>query len=129
MSTLQFDRPSSLLILSATDGTLIGTWNAANFVDSRSNGPWPSGTYSFLYYLPHPEDDAESAYGSNGIFIFRVPNRDGMGVHSGRATIPDGLGRVGYQHCTEGCIRTVDTATAQLRRTRGIDPILTISVN
>jgi len=31
-----------------------------------------------------------------------------LGVHSGRRQVADGLGRVGAQHCTEGCIRVAD---------------------
>jgi hypothetical protein len=128
MSSLQFDRAASLLTLTGSDTTVIGSFDAANNVDSHSNGPWPPGDYAFQFYQPHPGDDADSAYGSHGIFIFKVPGRDGMGVHSGRATVPDGLGRVGYLHCTLGCIRTTDDATAQLVRTHNVDPIASIKV-
>jgi len=87
---------------------------ACNFVDSHSNGPWPEGSFTFDRYDPAAADGVNGAYGSHGILIFRVPGRTGMGIHSGRATTPDGLGRVGPQHCTLGCIRTTDEAMAAL---------------
>lgn len=128
MSKLDFSRAGSKIRLLSGDNALIGVWDAANNVDSRSKGIWPNGMYRFEYHIDHPGDDPESAYGSNGIFIFDVPQREGMGVHSGRENVPDGLGRSGFRHCTMGCIRTTDAATAQLVRTHAIDPIVSISV-
>ena len=128
MSTLEFSRIGQKLRLLDGNKTVIGTWDAANYVDSRSNGVWPDGVFNFGYYLAHPGDPPSSAYGSNGIFIFDVPGREGMGVHSGRLGVPDGLGRSGFQHCTMGCIRTTDEATAQLVRTHALDPLKSITV-
>jgi hypothetical protein len=128
MSTLEFHRKDSQITLLATDGSAIGTFDAANNVDSHSKGPWPDGVYNFDHYAAHPGDPPQSPYGSHGIFIFDVPDREGMGVHSGREGAPDGLGRSGFLHCTMGCIRTTDDATAQLVRTHSIDPITAITV-
>jgi hypothetical protein len=50
-------------------------------------------------------------YGSNGNYIFEVPGCVGCGVHSGRKNRPDGRGRRGPKHATNGCIRTTDDAT------------------
>jgi hypothetical protein len=128
MAKLEFSREGSKLQLIGANKSIIGSWDAANFVDSRSKGIWPNGEYKFDHYMAHPGDPPNSAYGSNGIFIFDVPGREGMGVHSGRAGVPDGLGRSGFRHCTMGCIRTTDDATAQLVRTHAIDPIESITV-
>jgi hypothetical protein len=51
-----------------------------------------------------------------------------MGYIPAAKAIPDGLGRSGFLHCTMGCIRTTDDATAQLVRTHAIDPITAITV-
>src|SRR5215472_12610536 len=128
MSTLEFSRGSSKMRLVAADNTVIASWDAANNVDSHSKGIWPNGVYQFDHYRAHPGDPPNSEFGSHGIFVFDVPNREGMGVHSGRENVPDGLGRSGFRHCTMGCIRTTDDATAQLVRTHAIDPIVSITV-
>src|SRR4030081_2592748 len=112
MSSLDFDRTNSrLTLLDRTGAPNAGPFVAHNNVDSHSKGPWPEGTFAYQTYLAHAEvADPDSEYGKFGILIFSVPNRVGMGVHSGREDIPDGLGRVGPQHCTLGCIRTTDEA-------------------
>src|ERR1051326_1944913 len=51
-----------------------------------------------------------------------------MGVHSGRRSIPDDLGRTGPAHCTLGCIRTTDEAMSAFLRTSANDAIHDISV-
>ena len=129
MSTLQFDRQGNTLTLIPASGAEIHTWDAANFVDSSSEGIWPDGQYGFSYYKTHPDDAPDSAYGSYGIFIFDVPGRDAMGVHSGRRNIRDGAGRIGFRHCTMGCVRTTDEAMAQLIATHQVDPITTIDIS
>ena len=129
MSTLQFDRGPEKLSLIMQDGSTLARFDAANNVDSRSKGIWPDGQYQFSFYNAHPGDLPNSAYGSHGIFIFDVPNREGMGVHSGREGVPDGFGKAGFEHCTMGCIRTTDEAMAQLLRTHAVDPITSITVS
>jgi hypothetical protein len=129
VSGLEFARNGSKIQLTSRNGVVIGSWDAANNVDSRCAGIWPNGTYSFAYYVAHPGDPPNSPYGSHGIFIFDAPGREGMGVHSGRESVPDGLGRSGFLHCTMGCIRTTDEATAQFVRTHAVDPITSITVN
>ena len=128
MSSLRFSRSAEKLELAAANGDPIGVWDAANNVDSRCVGIWPDGACSFAYYVAHPGDSPSSAYGSLGIFIFNVPGREGMGVHSGRAGAPDGLGRRGFLHCTLGCIRATEEATVQLVTTHSVDPITSIAV-
>src|SRR5580765_7198318 len=93
MSKLVFTQASKEIVLLSHDGTnLTGPFDAANNVDSRSKGPWPAGTFKFIGAIAHSElTDPESAYGEFGILIFDVPGRSGMGVHSGRRDIADGL--------------------------------------
>jgi hypothetical protein len=129
MSHLEFSRGGSKLQLVGGNNAVIGAWDAANNVDARCVGIWPNGTFNFDYYVAHPGDSPSSAFGSHGIFIFKVPGREGMGVHSGREGVPDGLGRSGFLHCTIGCIRTTDDATAQLVKTHAVDPIKSITVS
>ena len=128
MSTLQFDREANELTLLNADGATIGTWNAANNVDSHSKGIWPDGEYDIERYKTHPDDAPASPYGSHGIFIFIVPGRADMGVHSGREGVPDGRGRKGFLHCTMGFVRTTDEAMEQLVATHRTDPITTIDI-
>lgn len=126
MSVLVFDHAT--LRAYDADGADLGAWPAANNVDSHCKGPWPPGEFDFLWLLVGAADGPDGAYGSHGIFIFDVPGRTGMGVHSGRATVPDGLNRCGVAHCTLGCIRTEDAAMARLRELHARDPIKAIKV-
>src|SRR5215475_12402474 len=105
MSEVQFDRSEHLIRLTGSaGGVLAGPFDAYNNVDSHSKGVWPDGTYPYIGYTAHSAlSDPDSEYGADGILIFNVPGRIGMGVHSGRQSIPDGLGRVGPEHCTLGC--------------------------
>ena len=108
---LSFSRSANRLTVIAADGTET-IFPAANNVASDSAGHWPDGVFGFIKLMTHPDDAPDSAYGSHGGLLFYVSGRTGMEVHSGRATVPDGLGRVGVYHCTEGCIRTTDDAVA-----------------
>jgi hypothetical protein len=115
--------------LLGANGGVTGPFVAYNNVDSPSNGPWPDGTFSYVGYNSHPAlSDPNSEYGAHGILIFDVPNRQGMGVHSGRLSVPDGLGRSGPLHCTLGCIRTTDEAMAAFLGVIGSDPMNDITV-
>ena len=130
MSTLRFDGSAHTIQLTGAAGDITGPFTAYNNVDSHSNGPWPDGTFSFIGYNTHAAlSDPDSEYGAHGILIFNVPNRTGMGVHSGRAGIPDGLGRSGPQHCTLGCIRTTDEAMAAFLQVIAGDPMQSIDVD
>jgi hypothetical protein len=130
MSTLEFDSAVHTLRLLASGGSpLAGPFVAYNNVDSHSKGPWPAGDFRFVARNAHLElSDPDSEYGSNGILIFEVPGRVGMGVHSGRRDIPDGLGRTGPEHCTLGCIRTTDEAVEAIITGMGSDALVGITV-
>jgi hypothetical protein len=92
-------------------------------------GKLPNGTYPVLdQNSPHTHGDAvdthdsnrqdseNGEYGSGGIFrveSFKGPDgktHEGVGVHAGREDRPDGAGRKGPDHATQGCIRTCDAA-------------------
>jgi hypothetical protein len=130
VSHLLFDRGALRISLLGTNGTVLaGPFEACNNVDSHSQGPWPDGTFPYIGYNAHPAlSDPNSEYGAYGILIFDVPDHIGMGVHSGRRDIPDGLGRTGPQHCTLGCVRTTDQAMASFLRVISADSLLGISV-
>jgi hypothetical protein len=128
LSTLKFDRTAHQITLTRQDGSAVGTWAAANNPSSGSKS-FPNGTWPYAYHKDHPEDPGpDSAYGSYGIFVFTVPNRTGLGVHSGRANVPDGLGRKGPYHATNGCIRTTDDATQAILNLNDSDTLETLTV-
>jgi len=128
LSTLKFDRAARQIILKRQDGSEVGAWPAANN-PSSGHAPFPDGQWPYGYHKDHPEDPgADSAYGSYGIFVFTVPNRTGLGVHSGRADVPDGLGRKGPAHATNGCIRTTDNATLAILNLNKSDTLETLTV-
>jgi len=103
-----------LSVFSGT-GQYLGAFPAANNAQSGSRGPWAGGSYTFSGWVPHSGDNADSAFGSNGNFVFNVPGCVGCGVHSGRENTTDLAGRAGVDHATNGCIRTTDDATALIR--------------
>ncbi|HJT42476.1 MAG TPA: L,D-transpeptidase [Rhizomicrobium sp.] len=127
-STLEYDGATNRLTLTRGDGA-VQEFPAANNPDSSSKGRWPDGTYHYERHTTHPDDAPGSGYGSHGNYIFTVPGRDKMGVHSGRAGRRDGAGRSGVNHATFGCIRTTDEGTAAIRdaMTSG-DPVTRITV-
>jgi hypothetical protein len=68
---------------------------------------------------PHSESGPNDAYGSNGIHVFDVPDRSGMGVHSGRS---------GPQSKTLGCVRTNEEGSAFIKDLHQTDPLKTIRI-
>ncbi len=118
-SKLVFSRRYKSLIAYDDTGHFLFWCPAGNNVIRRSRGSFPQGNYPFSYYNPHPESGPTGPYGSYGIFIFDVPGRTGMGVHSGRS---------GPQSPTKGCIRTIDPCTQLLNNLHELDPILGITV-
>lgn len=119
LSDVTFYRGAGTITIYDSNGNQIGQFPAANNTTSSSNGPWPNGTYDYSHYMSHPESGPNGPYGSNGNFVFDVPGRSGMGIHSGRS---------GPQSKTQGCIRTTDDATQFLRDLQNTDPLQTITV-
>ncbi len=118
---------TSLSIIDSGGHTV--TFPAANNSQKSSEGPFPQNIFPFSWWNPHRGLGPDSSYGSNGNFIFDVPNRDGMGVHSGRAGECDDVGKCGVEHATRGCIRTTDIATELLKQLHnGGDHITKIKV-
>jgi len=127
-SNLDYDGATHQLTLTRGDGT-VQQFPAANNPQKNSGGRWPDGTFGYERRTTHPEDAPDSGYGSNGNYIFTVPDRTNMGVHSGRIDTPDGLGRTGVGHATLGCIRTTDEGTAAIGDAMvADDPITHITV-
>ena len=114
-----FDSRSGTLTILDRNGAQIGQFPAGNNTTSNSNGRWPEGSFPYSHYSPHPTSGSTGPYGSNGNFVFDVPGRTGMGIHSGRK---------GPQSKTEGCIRTTDQATDFLKNLNPQDPLNTITV-
>lgn len=119
LSSLCFDRASGMMTVYDKNGTVIDSYPAANNVTKGSKGPWPDGEYDFSHYNGHPESGKAGPYGSHGIFVFDVPGRSGMGVHSGRK---------GPQSKTLGCIRTSDDDMGKLNEVNNTDPLQSIKV-
>lgn len=129
MSTLAYDDVTHILTLFSSTGERLGAWTAHNNAASNSGGVFPAGTFEFSWHAQHEGGNADGAYGSYGNFIFEVPGRTGMGVHSGRSAQADRRGRSGTQHATMGCIRTTDRAMAQILAIHARDPLTTLSVD
>ena len=108
LSYLVYDSSQGQLILMGDDMLEVGRWEAANNPDTGL-APYPAGSFRFSWWNPHPESGVNDKFGSYGNFIFDVPGREGMGVHSGRADSG------GIEHGTKGCIRTIDDATRVIR--------------
>ena len=119
LSDVTYDSGSGTITVYDNKGNQVEQFPAGNNTTSTSNGPWPNGTFPYSHYVPHPESGPTGPYGSNGNFVFDVPGRFGMGIHSGRS---------GPQSKTLGCIRTTDDATDFLRNLHQTDPLNTITV-
>lgn len=129
LSSIVYNGGSGTLDVVNGSGQTVGSFPAANNAQTGSRGPWAPGTYDYAYHTTHPDDSQESAFGSNGNFVFKVPGCVGCGVHSGRAHTPDLAGRSGVQHATNGCIRTTDDATNLIRKLiEGGDPLTALTV-
>jgi RHS repeat-associated protein len=110
---LVFNRSGRRLTLFDRCDRSIGSWNASN---NAPHNPWPNGTFNYIDWIDHSESGPADNFGSHGNFVFDVPGHTGMGVHSGREGDPDQLGREGWRHATDGCIRTTDAATGTILR-------------
>jgi len=123
LSYLYFDPVAHTITVYSQDGWNLGTYPAFNNTTSYSRGPWDSGVYRYGYHTVHPDDAPDSAFGSFGNYVFRVPGCVGCGVHSGR------LDHGGPEHKTEGCIRTTDAVTELLTNlTNNGDSLMTLFV-
>ena len=97
--TLEFDGLRNTITV-YRDGSWVCSFEAYNNVSSKSNGKWPNGTFTFAYFKAHNGDEDSS--------------RSGMGIHGGRKTKKDGLGRHGPKYCIMGCIRTDDDSVRKI---------------
>lgn len=127
MTRLRFEKDHGRLTVETRDG-VVYVYPALNIVDSHSE-PWPAGTFPFAYWKAHPEDDDDGPYGPDGIAIFDVPGRVGLGIHAGRKNDPDRLGRQGREHATNGCIRVDGSAMHAIAALHAKDPLTLITVD
>lgn len=123
MAHLVFDNSTHMITLYSSSGGELGSWTAYNNAQRSSAGPFPLGTFRFSHHNLHPGNGPDGPYGSYGIYVFDVPGRSGMGVHSGRSTRMDGAGRTGPAFATNGCIRTSDAAMGTIDSTHDSDRI------
>ena len=121
LSSLIFNRANNTLTLLDKDGNVVIVCDAANNTTKSSKGPWPNRPYPYSRHNNHPPDP-NGPYGSYGIYIFGVPGRSGMGVHSGRANSG------GPEHPTLGCVRTTDNCMQQISNTQATDPLKSITI-
>jgi RHS repeat-associated protein len=127
LSSLLFCRSTNTLTAFDDSGRQVASFPASNNAQRSSLGPRPNGAWDYAYHKDHPADP-NGPYGDYGIFIFRVPGRAGLGVHSGRRDRTDKEGRRGYNYATNGCIRTTDDAMKQITDLNKTDPLKRITV-
>lgn len=111
-------------------GPPIGSWPAHNDTASNSDGAWPEGSYDYSHYNSHVEMGFapgcfNTSYGCDGVHVFSVPGRSGMGVHAGRTF--GQTGKVGGK--TLGCIRVPVDAMKAINDWHRHDPLVTIQVD
>ncbi|MEW6678722.1 MAG: RHS repeat-associated core domain-containing protein [Pseudomonadota bacterium] len=117
---LEFVRETGSLYVYDDFGEYMFACQAGNNTTRASRGPWPMGFFPYSHYNRHLESGPTGPYGSHGIFVFDVPGRSGVGVHSGRR---------GPESRTEGCARTTDPCMDVLNRLHGQTPITDIMVH
>jgi RHS repeat-associated protein len=129
-SSLIFNPSTGTLTVLNSAGQIVGVFPAGNNAQRGSRGPWDEGAYNYSYHTTHPDDAADSAFGTYGNWVFDVPGCTGCGVHSGRANSTDKAGRSGVNYATNGCIRTTDGATGTIRTlTNNGDPLTGLVVS
>lgn len=121
LSTLVFDRYLNTLYAFDKNNIFKFSCPAANRTDHRSKGPWPVGQFPYDHHNYHPPNP-NGSFGSYGIFIFDVPGRSNMGVHSGQANSG------GPSHPTFGCVRTDDPCMEKITDLNATDPLTILVV-
>nr|WP_301288457.1 RHS repeat-associated core domain-containing protein [Natronospira proteinivora] len=128
LSSLIYDDHVGVLTIISSSGES-ESYPAANNAQSSSAGPFPEGVFEFSWHSPHSGSGPSDPFGSYGNFIFEVPDRQGMGVHSGREGQCDLANQCGIDYSTNGCIRTSDDAMQKIHELHyGGDPIQNITV-
>jgi RHS repeat-associated protein len=131
LTWVEYDSFSDTVTVHPGDFATFGpgmTFPAGNNAQKNSRGKWNPGFYWFDYWVSHA-GGPNSRYGSNGNFVFHMPNCVGCGVHSGRQDSCDQANRCGVKYATLGCIRTTDDATSMLKRLhQDGDPVILLLV-
>jgi RHS repeat-associated protein len=105
-----FDKATKKLAVVQGNGQLWDWFNASNNV-GRGVSPWPQGHFTFWYWAP-PENAGYYGWDFDpidgfGAYIFKVPGRSGMSIHSGMVGVWDNAEHYDWECWTAGCIRTV----------------------
>ena len=108
------------LLFYGNDNKFLFHCQASNNVVSGAS-KWPGGVFDFSYHKPH-FPNPNGPFGEFGNFVFDVPGRPGMGIHSGRANTG------GWQEETEGCIRTTNKCASAVDVLHSKDPLRYIKV-
>lgn len=121
LSDMIFDPSSGTLTVIDKNGNVIGQYPAGNITDSRSKGPFPSGTFPVggVYSNTGDRADRVPSQGPYFIHIKDVPDRSEMGVHGGRK---------GPQSPTMGCIRVHNDDLLKIVDIHRQDPLKTLAV-
>jgi hypothetical protein len=140
MSRVIFNGHTHKVELYDQAGTLRGSWDAYNNIDSQ----WAKANYDGERHLAngtykvsidarfanrHPgkadADTVDGSFGPYGIVRFDYPGHPGVGLHSGRA-----LHKVspGAMHATHGCVRTTDEAMAAITTLMAADPMESVTI-
>jgi hypothetical protein len=136
MSEIVFNGHDHTITLRGSNGAVIGRWRANNRTTSAASLQYvANGNYPVEdRHRPHThgvtQDSTNGEYGAHGIVRFSVPGHDGVGIHSGRESIPDLTPQrgTGPDHVTQGCIRTTDDAMQTITDTMSQDPLTQIRV-
>jgi RHS repeat-associated protein len=125
------------LVVFNDEGFPVLEGRAANNVCSNATGTLPTtgvepGEYTFVDRSAaggHVGQADTGPYGGAGIFHIDTFTDSGgtshsdVGIHGGRVGVPDGRGRSGEQHCTEGCIRVEQSTMNQVPGIAANDPL------
>ena len=129
MSFLLFSRSDWQIAVFSNDRRFLGVFPAHNMAAQSSKGVWPLGKYPWSHYNEHSEAGLApgcftTSYGCDGIHVFAVAGRPGIGVHAGRTFGENDVlgGR------TLGCIRIPANAMELINNLHRSDPLRRIHV-
>ncbi len=128
LSSLSFSRGEGRLRIYDRSGDLVGDFPAANNAVNPSAdplipggyGPAPTGTFPTGAQVRDKPGGLTGRFGSGILDVYLPPGptgvpRTGVGIHAGRWQTCDPAGRCGWEHATQGCIRTTEDAMELLR--------------
>ena len=123
-----FDRATNKIAVIQGNGQLWDWFPASNNVGAGVS-KWPQGHYKFSYWAP-PENAGYYGWDFDpidgfGAYVFNVPGRSGMSIHSGMVGVYDNAEHYGWECWTAGCIRTVQEVMEAFAYLEGMGDALT----